>query len=102
MNAGKQFSSSEPPAYQLQCVEVDNGDGTVDRIKLDADSRIVTIERVNSAGTRDTSVASVELDLSLLTGTNKDMKIRQFNFKDANDSCAWKKMWILATEPETL
>lgn len=41
----------------------------------------------------------VSIDLTDLTGTNKFVKFREFQFKDAT-TCQLYSMWVLSTAPE--
>lgn len=70
-------------------------------IKQDAQGEQLLIGRVDETGAELDS-ASIKLILADLAGTNVKARFREFQFKDAGDSCVLKKMWILCTEPEVV
>jgi hypothetical protein len=84
----------------------DAGSGQLSRIVVSATASKVVVDTVSATtlervdGTPRITLDTA--DLSSYSGSNKDAKMREFLFKDANDACVWKRICILATEPEAI
>lgn len=63
-----------------------------------ANSRII-INIVDSAGARVSGTGQISLDLTLLTGTDKDMQPREIIYLDAE--CNEKRRWVLCTAEQS-
>lgn len=66
--------------------------------KLDAANQRIIINVQDAAGDPVAGTGQITLDLTLLTGTDKDMRPREVIYKDAE--CNWKRRWVLCTAEE--
>jgi hypothetical protein len=76
----------------------DVGGGNVCMPQIDATNQKIVLHVVDADGVESESFARVKMLLADLGG--REAKFRWLYFKDAKDSCAAKKMMVLATEPE--
>jgi hypothetical protein len=78
------------------------------RVSVDAAEQKIIMDVVESdgAGGVQNVAGSISIslsfdDLTAYGGSNKEVKLREFQFKDPS-TCAWKRICVLCTEPEAV
>lgn len=69
------------------------------KAKLAPESMSIILELCDpTTGATLGTFGNMEMNLSDLTGDNKQVKFREIVYQDAD--CNWKKRWVLCTEEE--
>ncbi len=67
--------------------------------RLDSENSRIILNILDDSGERVSGTAQITLDLTMLTGSDKDMQPREIIYKDA--ACIAKKRWVMCTAEES-